>query len=479
MIGGMHPKQDAAQGPWLSEMPQLLTQVARRAGSEVWRARTSSGGDLLARQITLPADVPSVTYLDRLRLLHESPSPHVASVTGAVWREDGVWVLYRPIAGVPMRDIVDGGDLDPARTVALGDGLLGGLAALHAAGLGQQVDVDGVQVDSMGVVRLEGPWLPLDVDAGAASAQVQAAGKLICGLLGVAELPGYELTTAERQVPALVAAARSLAASSARDAGSAHALLMEAAGGLAGEAMLARTRHHFAEAVRQHLGVPGIAPRPRPAPPPPPRARTPVVPPIAIGPRPTRDSIWRAQPPPLPLKGGLPPGGVLAGSLIALVLVLAIFGISQAIGGNRTAGLAPPTLGKPSAVTTARPTAQPATPTPGTLSAGDVKQVELAFDQPRPCAPGDSACQIKVTVTTNPLPQGSDVAWIFKITDLCTNQTVQMRGEDVTTQGANWNSVWGISAFGLPRSKRLQIVAQTTQPAVANSPPTIVGQPSC
>jgi hypothetical protein len=517
MIGRIDPSQTRLGEPWLGEMPQLVSQQAYEEGSETWRARTSGGAEVLARRLSTPSTLAAPAYLDRLKRLHQDQPPNLAPLAGGLERPDGVWILSRPIAAIPLQRLLDPG-LDLAPALAVGMGVLQGLAALRRAGLGQQVDSDSVLIDTVGATRLDGTWVPLDEVAG--QVQVQATGRLLCLLLGIPEKPSDTLTAAERQAPALAAATRSMAGGAIGDVSSALALLHEAAGGLAAPAQLKRSAKLMAESVRRLLSgqapaagrrsaagtsstpappppayspVPSAAPDPPPRPPapegstvPPPMpnpvapARAPKLPatrPVAIGPRPSRESTWRAKPPPSRTRSGVHPAMVLAAAVLAMLVVVALFVAFRAIRSGGPQVATTPPVGQ----ATAPPVQQP-TPPPGPpASAGDVQQVTLAFDQAQPCSSGDRACALGVDVhLTQVLEAPEDVTWGFRVTDLCTGQTQTIEAPSAAVHAqAGWNHVQGSSVIALPASKRLQIVAATSAPAVAGSVPLLIGAPSC
>lgn len=560
MIGRVDASQTRLREPWLSEMPQLVSQEAYGEGTETWRARTSTGAEVLARRLSPPSGMAPDDYLDRLRILHHDQPANLAPLAGGVERPDGIWVLARPIAAVPLQRLLDSG-LELAPAFAIGMGVLQGLASLERAGLSQRVDTESILVDTLGTTRLEGPWLP---SGSAPEPPVAAAGRLLCKILEMPVTPADTLSPAERQAPALAAAARSLAGGAIGEVISALALLSEAAGGLAAPAQVKRSAQVLAQTVRRLLSgqavaqagrastPPPPAPTPMPAPPaarppastpapappvagsappmpnpvapsgarpappmpnpvPPRQAPSPPMPdpvptagagaagaygrtpppmpnpaaarpaaaarPVPIGPRPNRESTWRAKPPPGRSRSGIAPVAVLAVAVLCLLLIVVAFiGFRALRGGTPIAATTPPTgQGTP-------PPHSQVTPPPGPpASAGDVQQVTLQLDQAQPCSPGDRACGLAVDVhLTHLLTEGEEVTWGFLVTDLCTGQTQTVDSPSAKVEAQQgWNHVTASSVIALPNAKRLQIVAATKSPAVAGSVPLTVGAPGC
>jgi hypothetical protein len=472
---------------WLQDMPQLVTELKGYEGGEVWQAKTAGGAEVIARRVPLPGSILAQDYISRIRHAQEAASQRLAEVIGAVERDDGsVWILYRPVVSLPAGQLAASGHVEPSSALAVTLGLLQGLAALHEAGLGQEITEDNARVDATGLARLDGVWLPPEAGAGE---QVKQAGALLCRLFGAGQEPGETLSVAERQAPGLIAALRGLAAGSARDARVALAIVAEAAGGLSAEAQIQRTQSHLSALVRHLLdsrraAAPvGPAPPGNAHPPPPEPAPAPVRQPgsesVRIGPRPTRQSIWKAKPPPGERRRRIHPA-IFAGAGAAAVLLIAAL-VVDAVRGPQVNLLAG---GPGAAASTPKPTPPPKPPPSFPASAGDVTSIELSFSpaQSRPCVSGEKTCRLLVKVNTNPLPVDEDIVWVFDVTDLCTGSTVEVKdpqdNADVHAD-AGWPYVYSTSAIPLPTGKRLHIVAKTTKPDVAASPALDIGPPQC
>ncbi|HYZ03068.1 MAG TPA: hypothetical protein VFA92_16345 [Candidatus Binatia bacterium] len=515
-------------------MPQLVARLSVADGAEDWAARGPRGAELIARRLPV-AEANQPTVVDRLRWVQQASSHDLAPLVGAAIRPDGVWALYQRIPALPLPRLLENGPLSPAQVVWAGLALLGALSTLHRVALGQSVRTNSLLIDAQGSARLDGPWLP--IDAAVRPLQVREAGRVLCWALGVSDRPGASLSGSERQAPALVATLRSLAVSGVPDAPTARALLVDAAGGLAVGAQLERSRSQLAGAAQAALAAsgapttwppappaialpgdgsaggrawpaaPSSVPPPPAAPassgaaassapsaPPPPAApdapppadagtEGPVPPaqgeeppatrarPIRIGPRMTRESAARARPSPrAAAQGRIRATTLLAAAVIGLVLVFAIFGVMRVIQ-NRQAS---PSQGAAQTAPSAKPTAT-APPTALPASSGSVQAVRMTLDQAGPCSPGRQ-CQLRVQVNFPQSAGAQSATWVFQVTDRCTGQTVERPG---LTTDKYPVYVYGISSISLPQGKSLQIVAKTTSPAVAGSPPMQVGAAAC
>ncbi|HEX6969673.1 MAG TPA: protein kinase family protein [Micromonosporaceae bacterium] len=65
------------------------------------------------------------------RVLH----PNLAGVYDAIDETERAYVVREWVDGIPLRDLVAGGPLDPARAAAVGHAVASGVAAIHASGL--------------------------------------------------------------------------------------------------------------------------------------------------------------------------------------------------------------------------------------------------------------------------------------------------------------------------------------------------------
>jgi len=258
------------------------------------------------------------------------------------------------------------------QAVVIGIGILAGLRAVHRAGAGfDRLDASSVSIAPSGQARLTG-FRP---GRGYPNAEVRAAGRLICKVLGVD--PDGDEPPADRSRAWLVEAARSIAAGHA--GGSATSALMifgDAAGQMGGGLHVERT----AAGIEQ-LGVPPagpvaaavdrlLAPAPRPEPV---RVATtqrrivkPAARPRAIPPATTPSPWWRRQ----------------VGWAAALALVLGLF-VLVAVFHPRTGRVVVRPAAAPSAAPSTQPS--PAAAAPGTPDAVVSQYYQLVaahqFDQ--------------------------------------------------------------------------------------------------
>lgn len=466
--------------PFLDRMPELVAHLEAPHGPDDWRARTDQGREVLARLLTV-GDDEHATVLDRLRWLWEQDSTGLLPVLGGATNTDGIWALLQPMPGSPLGAITGVQTLTPAETVAIGEPLFRGLATLHRIGLGQLVVPRTILVDAEGKARLDGPYLP--VDPAARAGQVRALGETLAQALGIGVRPQDELTAAERQAPGLVATLRGIAAGSALDAETAAALLQESAGALAAPPQILRSRRDLADRVKRLL-TPGSAPnvrrpvaRVRRVPAPPiaaagaAGAAAPRSAPVRIGPRMSEKSAWNAKPSPRrAAEGAVKASTVLVASLIGLVLLVGVFSAYSVVNRRQQqlAATPPPHTSTP---TPAPPTAPPVL---APSSAPPISSVALTADQVGTCSPAQ-ACQVQVRVNFS--SGAHSASWDFYVTDLCTGTVTQIGSGSEDSPFPAY--VYADSVIHIPSGNNLELVAKTTSPAVAASPPLKIGSGTC
>jgi outer membrane biosynthesis protein TonB len=342
---------------WWEELPHDLRPLGR-SGTTL-SGRLSDGTPVAARVVATMSAEERDRLVARLRRLAELSDPRLVRVVGAAVDGIAVWSLTELVDGESVRAMRSGGALPPARAAAIATEVLGGLGALHDAGLTHGTVHDGnVLVSRDGRVRLSDAAL-YPADRGR---DLAAAGVLLCGMLGVLPERGDEPADAERSAPALVATGRALAAGQYGTAASAL------------------------EAVRS--AAPAQGPAPAPAPPPPP---LPV-------PRP---------PTPAPVPAAAPAGsrrrrrlGLVALFLLAAAGLGGMLGVATAQRGGQpaSAGLRPPAA---SATPVPIPTATPA-PTPA--------PAEAPAETPEPPAPAPAPPAPAPPPAAPPAPQTAEAA---------------------------------------------------------------------
>ncbi|HEV7187560.1 MAG TPA: hypothetical protein VGN28_06650 [Blastococcus sp.] len=108
---------------------------------------------------------------------------------------------------------------------------------------------------------------------------------------------------------------------------------------------------------------------------------------------------------------------------------------------------------------------------PAPAAAGNVAAVDL-----RPlarCAPG-AACTVRLLVRLVPTPGPQVVTWSFVVVDRCTGTSVTAPGGTVTVPPPADRAI-AVGVVALPPSHGVAVVAVTSGPAVAASPPVVVG----
>ena len=108
---------------------------------------------------------------------------------------------------------------------------------------------------------------------------------------------------------------------------------------------------------------------------------------------------------------------------------------------------------------------------PAPAAAGTVATVDL-----RPlgrCAPG-AACTVRLLVRLVPSPGPQVVTWSYEVVDRCTGTSVTAPGGTVTVPPPAGRAI-AVGVVALPPSQGVAVVAVTSGPAVAASPPLVVG----
>ena len=171
------------------------------------------------------------------------------------------------------------------------------------------------------------------------------------------------------------------------------------------------------------------------------------------------------------------PVGLVAAVL--LVLVIGFFALSAIrnrtgnSGSTSTLPTAAPATGtKPSAAPSLAPQ-----PSAAPASAAGVDSITLTRTGGS-CQPG-SGCELEVSVRFPLTASPQDFAWTIQAVDACTGAITDL-GQDHVTAQTGWNNVIGDRSVTLPASKgSLKLVAVTSTPARAGSPPLQIPGGSC
>jgi hypothetical protein len=231
----------------------------------------TAGGEVVRRELAMASEQEAQRLVEHLRRLITLSDPHLVPVGMAAREGNRVSVLFEPGPGRSLRELLDRTPRSPGQAAAVGLKVLAGLASLQRAGLAHgALNEDNVHVGPEGRVRLLGYGMRPRFRPGAERPawpdprnDLTAAGRLLCEMLGVplAPAPRQPLRDAERLVPALVAAARALAAGGSRNASAAIASIGSAAGSLAAPVQV---RHQLALlAAEARARQPAPVPLPR------------------------------------------------------------------------------------------------------------------------------------------------------------------------------------------------------------------------
>jgi hypothetical protein len=123
----------------------------------------------------------------------------------------------------------------------------------------------------------------------------------------------------------------------------------------------------------------------------------------------------------------------------------------------------------------ATPTGQPLiapgpVPVPAPGATGAVNGVDLRALQP--CSAG-TTCSVRVLMHLQEQPQPLTVRWAFQLADRCTGTQITVPGGEVSV-ASRQTDVSVVAAVPLPASRALAVIAVTSAPASAASPPLLV-----
>jgi hypothetical protein len=474
---------------WSGEPATLVAPAEPPGRIRRWRAE-QDGRPAVVVQAVMNSAEDAQEAGERLRRLAGRPDPTLQAVRGWAVQENEAWAVTDPDEGSSLATLLHSGPLPPAVAAATGWWVLTGLELLHSAGVAHgDLRAENVQIAPNGQVALRNHLFIGRARAAAddTRADVEAAGVLICAALGipVQGRPGAPLTPAEEAAPALARTVRAIAngASGGNVSGARMALgatagavvqpegLTSAAAELARRIPLGSLTPAPLAAGASSGAIP-VAPAPRPA------SAPPELPPrryVATA------SDFEGLREPFDWSRLLLPVAVVAAVLIVALIVFTLVPRLLAGGGGT-----PTAAHTPTPAASRAPTSAPRTPTPspkpsgppsfGPAASGDVKSVLIATNGG--CAVGGS-CATEVTVKTNTAAAPTDVTWTIKSYDPCTGAVADV-GTDKVTEQKSWNTVIGDRAVTLPAARgQLQLVAVTTAPATAASPPLTVGSGSC
>jgi hypothetical protein len=449
-------RQAGPAQPWIEQLPEPLGPAGVDGAGGLRRTAPVGGRSLLARRVNLPDGDNGHELAARLRRLWELAPRNVEPVAGLARKDGEAWLLLQTYIGRPAKEVIERQELTTRHRVLLAADLLGGLAELHEAGLGApSVGLEIAIVDAEGRLLLVPCWPTCETSTDS-GLEVKRAGEAACRILGVSSQTGAQPGAAEHESPAVVAVARSIAAGSRRSAAEARDLLLEAAGFMASKQVASESRVEIARVVRGAAGAP-----------PPPKVRSvqrpAATPPPVRAPAPSTPSILDRPRPGMPR-------WVPWGAVLLVALILAIVFLPGLV--SRARSVLTPSRG---AAAVGTPAPAQGTPTPVVVpqlppAAGAVTSVQIMN---APCLPG-APCPVKVQVNLDPQPGSKDVVWNLRVVDRCHGSSTVSPGVDVTA-GSGWTYVYGVSNVTLPSSGKIDIIAETTSPAVAASPVVTIG----
>jgi hypothetical protein len=406
-----------------SEVPLDLMRGLSRT---TWLARLD-GSTVIARAVTAAPQ-------------HIVDSPLLVPVIGVREIDGNTWLLSEQVDGASVERLLGLATLTPAQAAWLAARTLAALAALHDAGLAHgRVHAGNVLVGRDGSIRL-GDWAlgpPTSVEARAAD--LAAAQAFIRALLRNATRP----TTRHG---GLLADLERLAAEPITDPADAACELDVAV--------------DDAATVAGELGALVSAMK---------RTSTQVVTPAPLPPR----LPHTRRPPPrrLPQRRWV--------AAVATLLVLAAAGVVAVLLArhHNAAAPAPPGSRAPSS----RPPTSAPSPTPSSATARHVAAVAprsagfvhgVLVRPVTACRPGAS-CPVTVTIRMIAHSDVKRVDWRFVLVNPCTGARTDAPGGSMTAQ-PNWQHVFTTTSVPLPQAPSVSLVAMTTAPVRAASPPLTV-----
>lgn len=451
---------------------RLLEPLGQGGRGATWRAAV--GGSARSEEFwvavkRLPVrGTSAVRLLRRLTQAAALAEPQLLPVLSAFSRGEEVWVLSPLDDGIPLCSLMTHRRLPRACALSIALGALGGLTALHQAGLWHGALHPGnIHIGRDGRVRLGHFGLaPLSPGSMAArrAADVRAVGVILCQLLGIP-------TGTRRKGPKVAqtplgAAARAMTrvaeSRSGYEVARASLSLWEAGGRLAASRRQAQAKEQLAQIVERALAPAAVEDQTAPSEP------------TAVAP----DTPWAAP----PVHRSTTYRGVAMGfgaiAACALITIASFYFPGTRGTGHLQARTTPvaeqsPTLppsdpsSLPSPDPTSTPTAPPtAAPTQGpaalgAASAGAVRAVSLLV--------GSGGVQVEVDLA--PAGNSRSVSWVVEKV-ACSGAVTPIARDEVTAQ-PGWTRVIGMSQVSLPAGGSL--VAVTRLPAQAASTPVPVG----
>ncbi len=478
----------------------LLARIGGSDGAEVWSARLDDGRVVSARYVHGDAAMRPARLREKVAALREVSAPSLLRVLGTAAVSDAraVWVLSELVDGVPLRRLMSVAEVHPVQMLAVVRAVTRGLIALGDARFSHgAVGIDAVHVGADGTVRL-------GIDAAAARRCTRASQRrdledvaaLLRAMLADGPRRGVGGVAAVELAGRLRALAESERLAQAPTLAAAAAMVDECSGG-AVEEEEARATAQFAALVRTVRGGPAMrAPKPPAGAPrvepvareaaarqPAAAARkTPESPPPARNAAPSLPSLPSLRSP----RWLLPALG--AGALVVLLLGV---GLALALHGRGHAAPAAASHAPHHASAAAPPAKRGPSPQSGTLSARSAPGAALPALGPastttvsRIAAPAvvagcttGGACTVTVRVFL-PAHGTENVAWSLAVVDRCTGAVTRATGGSVLAL-PQYQFVFDASTITLPAGRPVAVIAVTSAPSTAASPPLLLGPSTC
>lgn len=469
----------------------LVVHLGRGRLGETWHARLEDGRDVAATLVR-PGSVGARRRLLRnLATLQRVAAPELVPLLGVApaGEPDALWAVAELDGGVPLRRLLRVTEPSPAQILAVLRSVLRALEALEEAGLAHLgLRAGDVHVGLQGDVRLD---LPVATAAQATSERTRADLRAVNALLE--SLVARRPRTAGGAASAVALAARlqafaergtlagctsvaeARAVVDAEDAGAPAEQVATELAALVGAvrgAPAARPAHEESSAV-VHVTATAV-PRTLAAAPAPPRDGV-VFPPLPGWSR--RRSVG------MPLRR--PRSGIVVGVAAACAALLVVAAVALVLRGGRghavqTSAAPPATAAQatPHAVPppVAKPAALTAVPQLGPASTATIRGI-TAPAVVGACTGSSTSCVVSARVVL--APHGAEpVAWDIDVVDRCTGAVSRQPGGGLRAV-PQYQYVYGPSTISIPAGRPVAVIAVSSSPSVAASPPLLLGSSAC
>lgn len=463
------PREPAVTAPAGLLISSAHLDLDRQLGRSVWLAHAEGrrvAGRAAAAAVFDDLSFERKTALDETARYAAVSSPHLVPLLGIADRDDAVWLVSAYVEGVSLARLMGAATLTPVQAAYLAEGLLRGLAELHHHGIAHgRLTADNVLVGRDGVPRLT-DWALAGLARSRGSAETRVE-----DLTGARALLALLAENADRPIVHHQGTYVGLLAA-LRDADPA-----DDAPGLA-----ARTRLALLAAVGDETSMAA------------PRSELHRVVDVLVC-RTTSDGddldgARRSLPVPVPTT--LPRGSLagddrsdgwsrrrvlrlgLVGAVVVALLVVGWFGRAPATrllngSDDGPAIQAPDRAGQSDAGLPGAPSRSAPRPLRsfGPSAAGSITGIELRTLGT--CEPGRT-CTMQTTVRITPTSESLEITARLAVVNRCTGAVRRFPAGHVVTE-PGWSTTFLTALVPMPRDGPLGVVAVTTTPARAASPP--------